>query len=88
MQMSNLNISPSKANKFGIKIAKDGVIRSAEEVLTQKGVNMTKIREIWPEILNNGADIDLITISGGTHSSSLFVSYSQALEWFNTLKDK
>ena len=57
MQMSNLNISPSKANKFGIKIAKDGVIRSAEEVLTQKGVNMTKIREIWPEILNNGADI-------------------------------
>ena len=36
---------------------------------------------------NNGADIDLITISGGTHSSSLFVSYSQALEWFNTLKD-
>ena len=37
---------------------------------------------------NNGADIDLITISGGTHSSSLFVSYSQALEWFNTLKDK
>ena len=37
---------------------------------------------------NNGADIDLITISGGTHSSSLFVSYSQALEWFNTLKNK
>ena len=58
MQMANLNISPSKADKFGIKIAKDGVFRSAEEVLTQKGVNMSKIREIWPEILNNGADID------------------------------
>ena len=56
--MANLNISPSKADKFGIKIAKDGVFRSAEEVLTQKGVNMRKIREIWPEILNNGADID------------------------------
>ena len=51
MQMTNLNISPSKAEKFGIKIAKDGVFRSAEEILTQKGVNMSKIREIWPEIL-------------------------------------
>ena len=42
--MSNLNISPSKADKFGIKIAKDGVFRSAEEILTQKSVDMTKIR--------------------------------------------
>ena len=58
MQMSNLNISPSKADKFGIKIAKDGVFRSAEEILTQKEVNMSKIREIWPEILDNGAEID------------------------------
>jgi len=33
LQMSNLNISPSKADKFGIKIAKDGVFRSAEEIL-------------------------------------------------------
>ena len=43
--MSNLNISPSKAEKFGIKIAKDGVFRSAEEILTQKSVNMSKIRK-------------------------------------------
>ena len=56
--MSNLNISPSKAQKFGIKIAKDGVFRSAEEVLTQKSVNMSKIRDIWPEILDHGAVID------------------------------
>jgi tRNA uridine 5-carboxymethylaminomethyl modification enzyme len=58
MQMINLNISPSKADKFGIKIAKDGVLRSAEEILTQKDVNMKKIREIWPEVLNNGPDVD------------------------------
>ena len=58
MQMTNLNISPSKADKFGIKIAKDGVFRTAEEILTQKNVNMRKIREIWPEILDNGAEID------------------------------
>ena len=48
--MSNLNISPSKASKFGIKIAKDGISRNANEILTQKGVDMKKIREIWPDI--------------------------------------
>ena len=56
--MSNLSISPSKANKFGIKIAKDGVLRSADEILTHKHVDMTKIREIWPEIYNHGGEID------------------------------
>ena len=56
--MSNLNISPSKADKYGIKIAKDGVLRSAEEILTQKDVDMSKIRKIWPEILDHGAEID------------------------------
>ena len=56
--MSNLNISPSKADKFGIKIAKDGVFRSAEEILTQKNVDMTKIRNIWPEIADYGNEID------------------------------
>ena len=56
--MSNLNISPSKADKFGIKIAKDGVFRSAEEILTHKDVDMKKIREIWPEILDHGTEID------------------------------
>ena len=45
MQMANLNISPSKADKFGIKIAKDGVFRSAEEILTQKNVNMKKLEK-------------------------------------------
>ena len=54
LQMSNLNISPSKADQFGIKIAKDGVFRSAEEILTQKDVDMTKIRDIWPEIQDYG----------------------------------
>ena len=58
LQMSNLNISPSRADKFGIKIAKDGVFRSAEEILIQKDVNMKKIRSIWPEIPDYGNEID------------------------------
>jgi tRNA uridine 5-carboxymethylaminomethyl modification enzyme len=58
LQMNNLNISPSKADKFGIKIAKDGIFRSAEEILSQKDVNMSKIRKIWPEIYDHGIEID------------------------------
>ena len=49
-KMSKLTISPSKVQDFDIKIAKDGILRSSNEVLTQKGVDMNKIREIWPEI--------------------------------------
>jgi len=51
-------ISPSKINNFGIKIAKDGVIRNSNEVLSQKGVDMNKIREIWPDIPFFGLKID------------------------------
>ncbi len=49
-KMGNLRISPSKIEKYNIKIAKDGIYRSATDILSQKGVDMSKIREIWPEI--------------------------------------
>jgi tRNA uridine 5-carboxymethylaminomethyl modification enzyme len=56
--MENSLISPSKAFKFGINIAKDGVKRNAIEILSQKSVNMSKIREIWPEIKYVSREID------------------------------
>jgi tRNA uridine 5-carboxymethylaminomethyl modification enzyme len=56
--MNKSSISPSKAEKFGIKIAKDGIFRSSNEVLTQKGVNMSKIREIWSNIPFFSKEID------------------------------
>ena len=49
-RMSKLKITPSKVSKYSIKIAKDGISRDANEILSQKGVDMNKIREIWPEI--------------------------------------
>ena len=58
LKMNKSSISPSKAEKFGIKIAKDGILRSSNEVLTQKDVNMSKIREIWPEIPYFSKEID------------------------------
>ena len=48
--MSELSISPNKVRNFGINIAQDGVLRKSNEILSQKGVNMQKIREIWPNI--------------------------------------
>jgi len=49
-KMSESSISPTKIKQFDIKIAKDGVLRKSNEILTQKGVDMIKIREIWPDI--------------------------------------
>jgi len=49
-KMSELSISPNKVRNFGINIAQDGVLRKSNEILSQKGVNMQKIREIWANI--------------------------------------
>ena len=57
-KMKNLTISPSKVSKYGIKIAKDGVKRNAIQILSQKSVNMDKVREIWPEIKYVSREID------------------------------
>ena len=57
-KMEKLSISPSKAQIFEIKIAKDGVLRSSNEILTQKGVDMKKIREIWSEVPFFNIEID------------------------------
>ena len=58
IQMEKLKISPSKAEKYGINIAKDGINRTANQILSQKSVNMDKIREIWPEIKYVSREID------------------------------
>jgi tRNA uridine 5-carboxymethylaminomethyl modification enzyme len=57
-KMGQSTISPNKADEFGIKIAKDGILRSSNEILTQKGVDMNKIREIWTDIPFFSKEID------------------------------
>jgi tRNA uridine 5-carboxymethylaminomethyl modification enzyme len=49
-KMSELLISPTRIKNFDIKIAKDGILRKSDEILSQKGVDMKKIREIWADI--------------------------------------
>ena len=48
--LKSLKISPNEAEKFNIKIAKDGVKRSAFDLLSRDGVTFNKLRLIWSEI--------------------------------------
>ena len=48
--LKTLKISPNEAQSFDVKIAKDGVKRSALEILSRKGVNFSKLRKIWKKI--------------------------------------
>jgi len=48
--LKSLKISPNKAEKFNIKIAKDGVKRSAFEILSREGVTFDNLRSIWNKI--------------------------------------
>ena len=58
LKMDKLTITPSKIEPYGVNIAKDGILRSANQILSQKGVDMTKIREIWPDVPNISKKID------------------------------
>ena len=48
--LKTLKLSPNEAHKFNIKMAKDGVKRTAFEILSRKGVNFKKLRSIWKKI--------------------------------------
>ena len=54
--LKSLKISPNEAEKFNIKIAKDGVKRSAFEILSREGVTFNKLRSIWNKIPNASRD--------------------------------
>ena len=43
-------MSPNEAENFKIKIAKDGVKRSAFDILSREGVTFNKLRSIWKKI--------------------------------------
>ena len=45
-----MKISPNEAGNFNIKIAKDGVKRSAFDLLSREGVTFNKLRSIWNKI--------------------------------------
>ena len=48
--LKSLRISPNEAGKYKIKIAKDGVKRSAFDILSRDGVTFKKLRSIWKKL--------------------------------------
>ena len=56
--LKSLKISPNEAKKFNIKIAKDGIKRSAFEVLSRDGVSFNKLRSIWKQIPESSKDVE------------------------------
>ena len=56
--MEKLTITPSKIANYGVNISKDGTSRNAIQILSQKTVDMVKIREIWPQIKYVSREID------------------------------
>ena len=48
--LKDLSITPNSASKYNIKIAKDGIKRSALQILSRKGVNFDNLRKIWKNI--------------------------------------
>ncbi len=56
--LKSRTLTPNSAEKFSIKISKDGVRRSAFNILGQRSVTIKQIRSIWPEITQNGQSID------------------------------
>ncbi|HHL33383.1 MAG TPA: tRNA uridine-5-carboxymethylaminomethyl(34) synthesis enzyme MnmG, partial [Desulfobulbaceae bacterium] len=49
-QLSGLTLTPDRAAKFGIRVAKDGVRRTALEFLAYPDVTVRKLTNIWPEL--------------------------------------
>jgi tRNA uridine 5-carboxymethylaminomethyl modification enzyme len=57
--LKSLKFSPNQAEKFGIKIAKDGIKRSALDLLSRPGVTLDKLRSISSNIPTSPKNIDL-----------------------------
>ena len=55
--VNSLTITPTKAAQFGINISRDGVHRSAREMLSYNTVTFAKLCEIWPELAALEKDI-------------------------------
>ena len=55
-ELKKLKISPNEAEKFNVKVAKDGIKRTAFNILSREGVTFDNIRSIWPELPNASRD--------------------------------
>jgi len=50
--LKELNITPDQGIKMGLNIRKDGIRRSATELLAYPDINFSKLIEVWPNLKN------------------------------------
>ena len=56
--LKNIKMTPNEAARFSIKIVKDGVRRNIIEIMSQRNLNMAKIRQIYPQVPRFGSMFD------------------------------
>ncbi len=70
-KMDELSISPNEAAKYGLKINKDGVKRSAKTLLSYPSVAFDQITDIWPDLKEIPEDIIEQLVIDATYSGYL-----------------
>jgi tRNA uridine 5-carboxymethylaminomethyl modification enzyme len=80
-ELKNVLITPNAAQKYSVNISKDGVKRSGLQVLGLKGVDMKKIRKIWPQITQNEHYIDS-QVEINAHYSGYLIRQSHDINAF------
>ena len=56
--LKSKSLSPNGAAKYSIKIAMDGIKRNGLEILSQKNIDLNKIRTIWADIPHFTKELD------------------------------
>jgi tRNA uridine 5-carboxymethylaminomethyl modification enzyme len=83
--INDLSISPNEAQKYGLKINKDGKKRSVLDLLSYVDINMTDLYKIWPQL----EDIDKSILSQ-IESDAVYSKYleRQKLEIISFKRDE
>ena len=74
--LKSLKISPNQAEKFGIKVKKDGKKRTAFDLLGQSSENLEKMKIIWPAI--KGIDFKVINQLSNTAKYEVYIDRQKA----------
>ena len=65
-QLKSLDASPNKLSQYGIKVKRDGVVRSALELLAFPEVEQAQLAKIWPQLSEiDGKILSQIKIESG-----------------------
>ena len=64
--LHSLSLTPNEADQHGLKVKQDGIRRSAYDLLSHEGVDLTLLKSIWPDLESiNGACAEQLEIEAG-----------------------